>query len=85
MCHHHPEDSFGEDSFVITSRQFGIDCCLQCAFQGLVPSFFLDSEDHAVFQLKKESLCPVSRATVTMELSPHPNESLVTTSEGTFG
>jgi hypothetical protein len=33
----------GEDSFVITSRQFGIDCCLQCFFQGLVPSFFLES------------------------------------------
>ena len=39
MCHHH----LREDSFVITSRQFGIDWCLQCAFQGLVPSFFLES------------------------------------------
>ncbi len=38
----------GEDSFVITSQQFGIDCCLQCSFQGLVPRFF-----PAVFQMKK--------------------------------
>ena len=33
----------GEDSFVITSRQFGIDSCLQCAFQPLVHGPFLES------------------------------------------
>ena len=63
----------GEDSFVITSLQFGIDCCLQCAFQGLVPSFFLESI--MLFSgRKKDSLYPVSRFRTTMELSPHPND-----------
>jgi hypothetical protein len=33
----------GKDSFVITSRQFGIDSCLQGAFQRLVHSAFLES------------------------------------------
>ncbi len=31
-----------EDSFVITSREFGIDYYLQCVFQSLVHSFFLE-------------------------------------------
>jgi hypothetical protein len=38
MCHHH-----GEDSFVITSRQHRIDWCIQCVFQGLVHSTFLEN------------------------------------------
>ena len=33
----------GEDSFVITSRQFGVGSCLQCAFQRLVHGPFLES------------------------------------------
>jgi hypothetical protein len=37
MCLHH-----GEDSFVITSRQFGIHSCLQCDFQRLVHGPFLE-------------------------------------------
>ena len=44
-CFLYVSSFIGEDSFVITSRQFGIDYCLQCAFQGLVPSFCLDTWD----------------------------------------
>ncbi len=63
----------GEDSFDITTWKFGIDWCLQCDFQGLVHSFFL--ENIILFSTcKKDSLYPASRSRVTMELSPHPND-----------
>ncbi len=63
----------GEDSFVITSRQFGIHSWLQCDFQRLVHGPFLEiiilfSSD------SKHSLYPDSRSRTTMELSPHPND-----------
>ncbi len=32
-----------KDSFVITSRQFGIHSCLQCVFHSLVHNVFLES------------------------------------------
>ncbi len=63
----------GEDSFVITCRQFGIHSCLQCAFQCLVHGPFL--EIIMLFSsCSKDSLYPVSRSRATMELSPHPND-----------
>ena len=63
----------GEDSFVITSRQFGIHSCLQCAFQLLVHSAFLESI-MLLSSCIKDSLYPASRSRTTMELSPHPND-----------
>ncbi len=58
----------GEDSFVITSRQFGIHSCLQCAFQRLVHSAFL--EIIMLFSsCSKDSLYPASRSRATI-LSP---------------
>ncbi len=63
----------GEDSFVITSRQFGIHSCLQCAFQRLVHSVFLESI-MLFSSCSKDSLYPSSRSRSTMELSPHPND-----------
>ena len=63
----------GEDSFVITSRQFGIHSCLQCAFQRLVHSAFLESI-MLFSSCSKDSLYPSSRSRVTMELSPHPHD-----------
>ena len=63
----------GEDSFVITSRQFGIHSCLQCAFQRLVHSAFLESI-MLFSSCSKDSLYPASRSRATMELSPHPND-----------
>ena len=63
----------GEDSFVITCHQHGIDWYLQCVFQGLVYSFFL--EIILLFSIcKEDSLYPSSRSRATMELSPHPND-----------
>ena len=65
----------GEVSFVITSRQFGIDWCLRCVFQGAVHSFFLESI-MLFSSWKRDSLYPASRrCRATMELSPHPNTS----------
>ena len=62
-----------EDSFVITSRKFGIHSCLQCALQCLVHGPFL--EIIMLFSsCSKDSLYPVSRSRATMELSPHPND-----------
>jgi hypothetical protein len=63
----------GEDSFVITSRQFGIHSCLQCDFQSLVHSAFLESI-MLFSSCSKDSLYPASRSRTTMELSPHPND-----------
>ncbi len=57
----------GEGSFVI-SRQFGIHSCLQCAFQRLVHSAFLESI--ILFSsCSKDSLNPASRSRATT-LSP---------------
>jgi hypothetical protein len=63
----------GEDSFVITSRLFGIHSCLQCAFQRLVHSSFLESI-MLFSSCSKDSFYPASRSRATMELSPHPND-----------
>ncbi len=63
----------GEDSFVITSRQYGIHSCLQCAFQRLVHSAFLESI-MMFSSCSKDSLYPTSRSRATMEMSPHPND-----------
>lgn len=63
----------GEDSFVITSRQFGIHSFLQSVFQCLVHSDFLESI--MLFSICcKDSIYPSSRFRSTMELSPHPND-----------
>ncbi len=63
----------GEDSFVMTSRQFGIHSWLQCDFHRLVRGIFL--EIIMLFSsCSKDSLYPTSRSRTTMELSPHPND-----------
>jgi hypothetical protein len=61
-----------EDSFVMTSRQFGIHSCRQFVSQRLVHGPFL--EIIILFSsCSKESLYPVSRSRTTMELSPLPH------------
>ncbi len=63
----------GEDSFVMTSRQFGIHSWLQCVFQRLAHGIFL--EIIMLFSnCSKDSLYPDSRSRTTMVLSPHPND-----------
>ena len=47
-------------SFVITSRQFGVDTCLQCAFQRIVHGVFLESI-MLFSSWSKDSLYPASR------------------------
>ncbi len=72
----------GEDSFVITSRQFGIHSCLQCVFHRLLHSVCL--EIIMLFSsCNKDSLYPSSRSRATMELSPHPNDIRVRLREST--
>ncbi len=54
-------------------HRYAHDCCLQCAFQGLVRSFFLESI-MLFSSWKKDSPYPASRCRATMERSPHPND-----------
>ena len=59
-----------EDSFGITSRQFGVQTCLQSAFQCLIHCLFL--EIIMLFSsCSKDSLYPSSRCRARMELFPH--------------
>ena len=59
-----------EDSFGITSRQFGIHTCLQSAFQCLVHCLF--PEIIMLFSsCNKDSRYPASRCRAGTELSPH--------------
>jgi hypothetical protein len=61
------------DSFVITSQKFGIHSSLQCAFQRLVHSAFLESI-MLFSSCSKGSLYRAFKSRATMELSPHPND-----------
>ena len=54
-----------EGSFVITSRQFGIDSCLQWTFPFLVHSHFLERIMMFSSYWNKGSLYPVSRSHLT--------------------
>ncbi len=55
----------GEDSFVITSQQFGIHSCLQCTFRRLVNSDFFESI--ILFSsCSKDSLYPACRSRATI-------------------
>jgi hypothetical protein len=48
----------GEDSFVITSRPFGIHSCLQCVFQCHVNSDFLGTSSCCQTPVKTHSIPP---------------------------